>query len=62
VNTPSLPIESHYRTTLRFVGGHVEVGAVDASKGVDVAGEETVGPLRLPAGRHDLRVMLSPAP
>ena len=61
-HTEGLPIESHYRTKLRFSGGHVEVGVVDASKDVDVAGEERVGPLRLPAGRHDLRGMLSPSP
>jgi tetratricopeptide (TPR) repeat protein len=61
-HTDDLPIESHYRTELRFSGGHVEVGAVDASKGVEVTGEETVSPLRLPAGRHDLRAMLLPTP
>jgi hypothetical protein len=61
-HTSGLPLDSHYRTSLSFSAGHVEVGPIEATK--DLAGPDTdvTGPLRLPAGRHDLRVMLLPVP
>ena len=62
VQLDGLPIDSHYRTTVRFAAGQVEIGRVEVTKDLAVPSDDDTGAVRLPEGKHDLRMMLLPTP